>query len=330
MVARELTFAQAINEGLKQEMRRDANILLIGENVSSDRRDVSKGLMSEFGRERVRDTPITESCFIGASVGAAIAGMRPVAELSIVDFGLVAMEQILNQAAKTRYMLGGAVEIPLTIRVGYGAGVSAGATHSESLYSLFAHMPGLKVIIPSNPYDAKGLLISSLRNNDPKVFFEHRLLSSVKGPVPEESYTIPFGKAEVKNEGKDVTIVATGLMVQYAMKVAAKLSKEGIGTEVIDPRTIVPLDKSTILNSVKKTSRLLIVDEDYERCGFASEVAAVVADEGFNYLSAPIKRVANPNIPIPFNPDLEKQILPDEDKVLNAVRSLLAHKQSKK
>jgi len=330
MVSRELTFAQAINEALRQEMRRDANILLIGENVSSDRRDVSKGLLSEFGRERVRDTPITESCFIGTSVGAAIAGMRPVAELSIVDFGLVAMEQILNQAAKTRYMLGGAVKVPLTIRIGYGAGVSAGSTHSESLYSLFAHMPGLKVIIPSNPYDAKGLLISSLRNDDPKVFFEHRLLSSVKGPVPEEPYTISFGKAEVKNEGKDVTIVAVGLMVQYALGAATKLLKEGISAEVVDPRTIVPLDKSTILKSVKKTSRLLIVDEDYERCGFASEVAAVVADEGFDYLSAPIKRVANPNIPIPFNSNLEKQILPDEDKVLKAVRSLLAHKQSKK
>ena len=330
MAARELTFAQAINEALKQEMRRDANILLIGENVSSDRRDISKGLMSEFGRERVRDTPITESCFVGTSVGAAIAGMRPVAELSIVDFGLVAMEQILNQAAKTRYMLGGAVKVPLTIRIGYGAGVSAGSTHSESLYSLFAHMPGLKVIIPSNPYDAKGLLISSLRNDDPKVFFEHRLLSSVKGPVPEEPYTVPFGKAEVKNEGKDVTIVATGLMVQYALGASAKLLKEGISAEVIDPRTIVPLDKSTILNSVKKTSRLLIVDEDYERCGFASEVAAIVADEGFNYLSAPIKRVANPNVPLPFNPNLEKQILPDEDKILKAVRSLLAPKQTKK
>jgi len=328
MAARELTFAQALNEGLRQEMRRDSRIFLMGENVSSDRREATSGLMREFGRDRVRDTPITEAAFVGAGVGAAIAGMRPVVELMLVDFALVAMEQILNQAAKTRYMLGGTVSVPLTLRALYGAGTSSGATHSESLYSLFAHMPGLRVIVPSNPYDAKGLLISSLRDDDPKVFFEHRLLYSLKGPVPEDSYTVPFGKAEVKRKGQDVTMVTAGLMVHKALEAATRLAKEGIGVEVIDPRTIVPLDRKTLLGSVKKTSRLVVVDEDYERCGFASEVAAIIADEGFDYLSAPIKRVATPNVPIPYNPNLEKYVLPDEDKMVKAVHSLLTYKKS--
>jgi len=329
MAVRELTFGQAINEALRQEMQRDSRVLIIGENVSSERRDATKGLMKDFGKERVRDTPITESCFIGTSIGAAIAGLRPVAELMIVDFGLVAMEQILNQAAKTRYMLGGTVKIPLTVRTGFGAGVSAGATHSESLYSLFAHVPGLKVIIPSNPYDAKGLLISSIRDDNPKIFFEHRLLYPLKGDVPEKPYTIPLGKADVKCKGEDITIVATGLMVHKALEAAECLSKEGISVEVVDPRTIVPLDKQTILSSVKKTSRLLIVDEDYERCGFSAEIAAIASDEGFDYLSAPIRRVANPNVPLPYNPNLEKHILPDKDKVVKAARSLVAYKKFK-
>lgn len=329
MVTRELTFAQALNEALRQEMRRDPRIFVMGENVSSDRRQVTRGLMKEFGRARVRDTPISEASFVGAGVGAAIAGMRPVVELMLVDFALVAMDQILNQAAKTRYMLGGKVRVPLTMRALYGAGTSSGSTHSESLYSLFAHIPGLKVVIPSNPYDAKGLLISSLRDDDPKLFFEHRLLNRLRGPVPEEPYTVPFGKAEVKIKGEDVTIVATGLMVHKALEAAARLTEEGFSAEVIDPRTIVPLDKRTILDSVKKTSRLVIVDEDYERCGFASEVAAIVADEGFNHLSAPIKRVATPNVPIPYNPNLEKQVLPDEEKIMKAMRSVLTYKKFK-
>jgi len=323
MTTRELTFAQALGEGLRQEMRRDPTIFLMGENVSSDRREATRGLMGEFGKERVRDTPITEAAFVGAGVGAAIAGMRPVVELMLVDFALVAMEQVLNQAAKTRYMLGGAVRVPLTMRAIYGAGTSSGSTHSESLYSLFAHMPGLKVVIPSNPYDAKGLLISSLRDDDPKVFFEHRLLYSLRGYVPEEPYVVPFGEAEVKREGEDLTIVATGLMVDKALRAAVRLAKEQVSAEVIDPRTLVPLDKETILSSVEKTSRLVVVDEDYERCGFASEVAAIVAGEGFDYLSAPIKRVAMPNVPIPYNPNLERHVLPDEDKIMKAALSLV-------
>ena len=329
MSERELTFGQALNEALRQEMRRDSSVFVIGENVSSNRREATKGLMEEFGKTRVRDTPITESAFVGAGVGAAIAGMRPVVELMNIGFGLVAMDQILNQAAKTRYMLGGMVTVPLTLRAIYGALAfrdsrsSAGSTHSESLYSLFAHMPGLKVIVPSTPYEAKGLLISSIRDDNPKVFFEHRLLYPMKGPVPEEEYTIPFGSAEIKREGTDVTIVALGLMVHKALRAADRLKEEGVSAEVVDPRTIVPLDEKTILDSVKKTSRLVVVDEDYKRCSFSSEVSAIVAEEGLEYLSAPIRRVATPNVPLPYNPTIQRSILPDEAKIVEAVLSLV-------
>ncbi|MFQ6075664.1 MAG: alpha-ketoacid dehydrogenase subunit beta [Candidatus Bathyarchaeia archaeon] len=321
---RELTFAQALNEGLRQEMRRDQRIFVMGENVSSDWREATRGLMREFGRERVRDTPITESAFVGAGVGAAIAGMRPVVEMMLVDFALVAMDQILNQAAKTRYMLGGRVRIPITMRAIFGAGTSSGSTHSETLYSLFAHMPGLKVVVPSTPYDAKGLLISSVRDDDPKVFFEHRLLYQTRGPVPEEAYAIPLGEADVKRRGRDVTVVAAGLMVPRALEAAERLGEEGISVEVVDPRTVVPLDRETILSSVEKTGRLVVVDEDYERCGFTAEVVAVVADEGFDHLSAPIKRVATPNVPIPYNPRLESYVIPGVERIVQTARGLVA------
>lgn len=324
MAVRELTFAQALNEGLRQEMRRDQRIFVMGENVSSDWREATRGLMREFGRERVRDTPITESAFVGAGVGAAIAGMRPVVEMMLVDFALVAMDQILNQAAKTRYMLGGRVRIPITMRAIFGAGTSSGSTHSETLYSLFAHMPGLKVVVPSTPYDAKGLLISSVRDDDPKVFFEHRLLYQTRGPVPEEAYAIPLGEADVKRRGRDVTVVAAGLMVPRALEAAERLGEEGISVEVVDPRTVVPLDRETILSSVEKTGRLVVVDEDYERCGFTAEVVAVVADEGFDHLSAPIKRVATPNVPIPYNPRLESYVIPGVERIVQTARGLVA------
>ena len=323
MSKREMTFAQAINETLRQEMRRDPRVFVIGENVSSDWRETTRGLMKEFGKERVRDTPITETSFTGAGIGAAIAGMRPVVELMLVDFALVAMDQILNQAAKTRYMLGGKVSVPITMRASYGAGTSSGATHSETLYSLFAHMPGLKIAVPSNAYDAKGLLTSCLRDDDPKIFFEHRLLMQTKSIVPEEAYTIPFGKAEKARDGKDLTIVALGLMVSKACEAAEHLSEQGISAEVIDPRTIVPMDKAAILASVKKTTKLLVVDEDYERCGFSAEVAAVVADEGFRHLSAPIKRIAVPNVPIPYSAKLEKAVIPDIKKIVQTAQNLV-------
>ena len=323
MADRVITYSEAINEAHTQEMERDPNVILFGENVSSSWRGATKGLKERFGRERVRDTPITETSFIGMGVGAAIRGLRPVVELMLVDFGLVAMDQILNQMAKSHYMSGGAVKVPMVLRAAYGAGTSSGATHSESLYSLFAHMPGMKVVLPSNPYDAKGLLITAIRDDNPVVFMEHRLLSRTKGPVPEEPYTVPFGVANLVREGSDVTIVVTGKMVGLAMEAADDLKKEA-SVEVIDPRTIVPLDEEAILNSVGKTGRLVVVDEDYERCGFSAEVAAIVAEKGFNNLKASVCRVATPNVPLPFNPTLEKQLLPDREKIARAIRNVMA------
>ena len=322
MTGRVITFADAINEALRFEMRRDPNVIVFGENVSSRWRAATRGLKEKFGRGRVRDAPITETAFIGAGVGAAILGLRPVVELMLVDFGLVAMDQILNQMAKSHYMSGGAVRVPMTLRAIYGAGTSSGATHSESLYSLFAHMPGLKVIIPSNPYDAKGLLASSIRGEDPTIFMEHRLLYRVEGPVPEEAYTVPFGVANKVREGSDVTVVATGLMVGEAVKAADDL-RPRVSVEVVDPRTIVPLDEEAILRSLEKTGRLVVVDEDYERCGFSAEVAAIAAEKGFRHLEAPVSRVATPNVPIPYSPVLEKHVLPDKEKIIRGIKGVL-------
>ncbi len=323
MADRVITYSEAINEAHIQEMERDPTVILFGENVSSSWRRATKGLKERFGRERVRDTPITETSFIGMGVGAAIRGLRPIVELMLVDFGLVAMDQILNQMAKSHYMSGGAVKVPMVLRAAYGAGTSSGATHSESLYSIFAHMPGMKVVLPSNPYDAKGLLITAIRDDNPVVFMEHRLLSRTKGPVPEEPYTVPFGVANLVREGSDVTVVATGRMVGLAMEAADGLKKE-VSVEVLDPRTIVPLDEEAILNSVGKTGRLVVVDEDYERCGFSAEVSAIVAEKGFNNLKASVYRVATPNVPLPFNPTLEKQLLPDREKIARAIRNVMA------
>ncbi|MCC6003437.1 MAG: alpha-ketoacid dehydrogenase subunit beta [Thermofilum sp.] len=325
MAVREITFVEALNEALRQEMERDSSIFVIGEDVGVYEGifGVTKGLFKKFGPDRVIDTPISEAGFIGLCVGAAIAGLRPVVELMFVDFFGVAMDQIYNQAAKLRYMTGGKAKIPLTIRTTIGGGLRAAAQHSQVLYSIFAHVPGLKVIVPSTPYDAKGLLISAIRDDNPKIFFEHKKLYGIKGPVPEEPYTIPLGKADVKREGKDVTVVAAAYMVHEALKAAEKLEKEGISVEVIDPRTLVPLDKETILASVKKTGRLVIADEDYDRCGFASWVASIVADEAFGSLKAPIKRVTTPNVPIPFSPPLEDEILPNATKIENAVKSIV-------
>ena len=322
MTGRVITFADAINEALRLEMRRDPNVVVFGENVSSSWRTATRGLKEEFERGRVRDTPITETAFIGAGVGAAILGLRPVVELMLVDFGLVAMDQILNQMAKSHYMSGGAVRVPMTLKAIYGAGTSSGATHSESLYSLFAHMPGLKVAIPSNPYDAKGLLTSSIRGEDPTIFMEHRLLYRVDGPVPEEAYTVPLGVANKVREGSDVTVVATGLMVGEAVKAADELGPR-VSVEVLDPRTIVPLDEEAILRSMEKTGRLVVVDEDYERCGFSAEVAAIAAEKGFRHLEAPVSRVATPNVPIPYSPVLEKHVLPDKEKIIRGIKGVL-------
>ncbi len=322
MTGRIITYGEALNEAHRLEMAANPDVVVFGENVSSSWRQVTKGLKEEFGRDRVRDTPITETAFIGMGVGAAIMGFKPVVELMLVDFGLVAMDQILNQMAKSRSMSGGAVKVPMTLRAVYGAGTSSAATHSESLYSLFAHMPGLKVAIPSNPYDAKGLLISSIRGDDPVIFMEHRLLYAMEGVVPEEAYTVPFGMANLVREGSDVTVVATGLMVSKAVEAADQLDPK-CSVEVIDPRTIVPLDEEAILRSLMKTGKLVIVDEDYERCGFSAEVAAVAAEKGFQHLDAPVVRVATPNVPIPYSPVLEKHILPSKEKIVKAISQLV-------
>ena len=321
MTERTLTYGEALNEAHSLMMENDPDVIVFGENVSSNWRVSTKGLKERFGKERVRDAPITETAFIGVGVGAAILGMRPVVELMLVDFGLVAMDQILNQMGKSPYISGGAVKVPMVLRAIYGAGTSSGATHSESLYGLFAHMPGLKVAIPSNPYDAKGLLISGIRDDSPVIFMEHRLLYGMAGPVPEGDYAVPFGVANLVREGSDVTVVACGRMVGLAAEVADGFGDVSI--EVLDPRTIVPLDEEAILKSLHKTGRLVVVDEDYERCGFSSEVAAIAVEKGFKSLKAPVARVATPNVPLPFNPNLEKHLLPDKEKIERAIRSVL-------
>jgi pyruvate/2-oxoglutarate/acetoin dehydrogenase E1 component len=319
---REITYAEAINEAHRHAMRENPEVILFGENVSSNWRAATKGLKEEFGRERVRDAPITETAFIGAGVGAAIAGLRPIVELMLADFSLVAMDQVLNQMAKTTYMTGGSVSVPMVLRLIYGAGGGNAATHSESLYGLYAHMPGMKIVVPSTPYDAKGLLIAAVHDPNPVVFFEHRLLYSARGQVPEEPYETPFGVANLLREGGDVTVVAVGKMVGEAVKAADEL-KGRVSVEVLDPRTLVPLDEEAVLRSVKKTGRLVVVDEDYERCGFSAEVAAVVAEKGFHSLKAPVSRVANPNVPIPFNRELERHVLPEAEKIVRAIRNIV-------
>jgi pyruvate/2-oxoglutarate/acetoin dehydrogenase E1 component len=327
--ARELTFRQAISEALVQEMQRDDRIFLMGESLrvffgGGDFGVTPKAkFLDQFGPDRIRDTPISEAAFIGAGAAAAATGLKPIVELMFVDFFGVAMDQIYNQAAKLRYMFGGQVKVPLVIRTTIGGGLSFAAQHSQCLYSIFAHVPGLKVVIPSTPQDAKGLLTTAIRDEDPVMFFEHKLLYPIKGPVPEGEHLTPFGQADVKRNGKDVTIVATAMMVHKALNATKKLESEGIQAEIVDPRTIVPLDKNTILESVKKTGRLVIVDEDYERCGFAAEIAAMVSKECFDYLDAPIQRVTTPMVPIPYAPILERSVLPDENKILKSVREIL-------
>jgi pyruvate/2-oxoglutarate/acetoin dehydrogenase E1 component len=326
---REITFKEAVGEAMAQEMERDSRVFLMGEDLQVFYGGGPMGVtpaekfVKKFGPERVRDTPISEAAFIGAGIGAAICGMKPIVELMFVDFFGVAMDQIYNQAGKIRYMFGGQGKVPMVLRTTIGAGFSFAAHHSQCLYSIFMHVPGLKVVVPSTPYDAKGLLISAIRDEDPVMFFEHKGLYPTKGPVPEAAYTIPFGQADIKRKGRDVTIVATAMMVQKSLKAAKQLEAEGIDAEIVDPRTLVPLDKKAILDSVRKTSRLIVVDEDYERCGFASEVSAIVADEAFDVLDGPIKRVTTPNVPIPFAPVLEKTVIPNEEKIIEAVKDLV-------
>ncbi len=329
------TFRQAINEALHAEMRRDPCVVVIGEDVAGGAggtgvddayggvMGVTRGLIGAFGRERVIDTPITESAIMGMAAGAAVTGLRPVAELMFVDFIGVCFDQIYNQAAKFRYMFGGKAKTPLVIRAMFGAGFSAGAQHSQCLYSFFTHIPGLKVVIPSTPYDAKGLLIEAIRDDDPVIFLEHTKLYDIEGQVPDEAYTIPFGEASVLREGGDVTIVALARMVHVALEAADRLAASGIHATVIDPRTTSPIDEDTILESVAETGRLVVVDEANPRCSVASEIAAIVADKAFHALKAPIRRVTAPHTPVPFAPVLEAAYIPNAGQVEAAVRQLL-------
>jgi len=321
-MTRTITYAEAICEAQRDALRNDPDVILFGENVAAPWRPSTKGLKDEFGKVRVRDAPITETAFIGAGVGAAIAGAKPIVELMLIDFGLVAMDQILNQMAKTTYMTGGNVNVPMVMRAIYGARGGGAATHSECLYGVYAHMPGMKIVVPSNPYDAKGLLATAINDPNPVVVFEHVRLTNMEGEVPEESYSVPFGVANLVREGSDVTVVAVGRMVNEAAKAADEL-KCKVSVEVIDPRTLVPLDEEAILRSVAKTGRLVVVDEDYERCGFSAEVAAIVAEKGFHNLKAPVARVANPNVPLPFNKNLENHVLPDAVKIVRAIKNVV-------
>ena len=307
-------------------MQRDSTVFLLGEDIGrywGGAFKVTEGLAEEFGDERVRDTPISESAIIGTAVGAAITGMRPVAEIMFGDLTALAMDQIANQAAKIRYMFGGQASCPLVIRTPFGAGVNIASHHSQSLEAWFIHVPGLYVAVPSTPYDAKGLLKTAIRGNNPVFFCEHKLLYPIEDEVPEEEYTIPFGVADIKREGADVTIVATLYMVHKALNAAKQLEKEGIDAEVFDPRTLTPLDKQAIIKSVKKTGRLVIVSEDCKTAGVSAEIAAMVAEEAIDYLDAPIKRVAEPDTPIPFSPPLEQYVIPDEKAIMKAVKKVV-------
>ena len=332
-MARTITFQQAINEALDQEMERDKTVVIMGEDVAGGTYTegdsdawggplgVTQGLYTKFG-DRVMDTPISESAFIGAAVGAATCGLRPVAELMFIDFMGVCFDQIFNQAAKFRYMFGGKAETPVVIRTMIGAGFRAAAQHSQGLYPIFTHIPGLKVVVPSTPYDAKGLLIQSIRDNDPVIFCEHKVLYDMEGELPEESYAIPFGEANFVREGDDITIVAIGRMVHIATEAADNLAKEGVQCEIVDPRTTSPLDEDSILESVEKTGRLVVVDESGPRCGMAADIASMVATRAFNDLKAPIQTVTPPHTPVPFSDYLEDLYIPDVVQVEDAVRNL--------
>jgi 2-oxoisovalerate dehydrogenase E1 component len=322
---RNLTVAEALNEALHQEMARDGSVFVMGEDVGDTGGlfQVSKGLLDRFGAARVRDTPISEATFCGAGVGAAIAGMRPVVEVQIFDFVTQMMDMIVNQAAKFRFMLGGRPNVPFVIRGPQGGGIRLAAQHSQSLESWFTHIPGLVVIAPSTPYDAKGLLTAAIRDNNPVVFLEHKLLyHAVSGPVPTEPYAIPIGKADIKRAGNDVTIVATQIMVARALAAATKLEAEGVSVEVIDPRTLRPLDEETILASVKKTGRLIVVHEAVRHGGFGAEVAAIVMEKAFDWLDAPVVRIGAPDVPMPFNPDLELAVIPSQQMIEDAIRKI--------
>jgi pyruvate/2-oxoglutarate/acetoin dehydrogenase E1 component len=324
VATRELTFAQAVREALAEEMRRDSRVCIFGEDVAEAGTPfkVLSGLVEEFGSERVVDTPISEAGFTGVGVGAAMTGLRPVVDIMFGDFLTLTMDQLVNQAAKVHYMSGGTWKVPMVLRTTLGATRRSAAQHSQSLHAWLSHVPGLKVVLPSTPYDAKGLLKTAIRDENPVVFFEDKMMYKLKGPVPAEDYTIPFGVADIKRAGDDITIVATSSMVQVALGAADLLDKIGISAEVIDPRTTWPLDEKTMVESAKKTSRAMVVDEGYSRYGVTGEIAAVIAEGAFYNLEAPVKRMGAMHVPIPFSPPLEDVTVPTEQTVFEAARTL--------
>ena len=331
----EKTFRQAINEAISQEMERDENVIVMGEDVAggagaNGEQDawggpmgITKGLLPKFGRERIIDTPITESAIIGTAAGAALTGLRPIADLMFVDFLGVCFDQIFNQAAKFRYMFGGKAVTPLTIRTMYGGGVRAASQHSQCLYPIFTHIPGLKVVIPSNPYDAKGLFVQSIRDDDPVIFFENKTLYDDLGEVPDELYTVPFGEANFTREGKDVTLISMGKTVLLCNQVADELKKDKISCTVLDLRTLSPLDEESVLEAAEETGRVVIVDESHPRCNIATDISALICDKAFSSLKAPIKMVTPPHTPVPFSPTLEDLYLPSAPKVRSAIKATL-------
>ncbi len=321
---RTITVKDALREAIIEEMDRDENVFVMGEDIAEHGGiyGVTQGLLEKYGKERIRNTPISESALIGSALGAAITGMRPIAELMYIDFTAVAMDQIVNQAAKIRYMFGGKVDVPLVIRTQGGGGRGSAAQHSQSLEAWFMHVPGLKVVMPSTPYDAKGLLKTAIRDDNPVMFIEQKMAYSFKGEVPEEEYTIPFGQADIKREGSDVTLVANSYMLPRALEAAERMEKEeGISTEVIDPLTLVPFDEDTIIESVSKTGRLIVTHEAVKRGGFGAEIAAKIYEsDAFYYLDAPLKRVAGLEVPTPYSAKLENFAMPDTDNIADAIR----------
>ena len=321
---RELTFAQAIREALAEEMRRDSTVCIMGEDVAEAGTPfkVLSGLLEEFGKDRVLDTPISEAGFTGLAVGAAMTGMRPVVDIMFGDFITLTMDQMVNQAAKVHYMSGGKWKVPMVMRTTMGATRRSAAQHSQSLHAWYCHVPGLKVILPSTPYDAKGLLKAAIRDENPVVFFEDKMMYKLKGEVPEGDYTVPLGVADIKRVGEDITLVATSSMVQVALGAATMLGEIGISAEVVDPRTMWPLDEKTLVESAKKTSRAIVLDEGYERYGVTAELASVIATGAFYDLDAPVKRMGAMHVPIPFSPPLEDVTVPTERTVFEAARAL--------
>ena len=322
----EITYRQAIHDAMVEEMRRDNRVFLMGEDIGTygGAFGVSAGMLDEFGPERIVETPISEEALVGAAAGAAMIGMRPIAELMFMDFIFLAMEPLINQAAKARYMFGGKATVPMVLRLPSGSGTGAAAQHSQSIETMLMHVPGIKVVAPSTPYDAKGLLISSIRDLNPVCFVEHKLLYKEKGEVPEEEYAIPLGIADIKREGLDLTIVASGIMVQKSLQAAETLANEGISVEIVDPRTLRPLDVDTIAKSVKKTGRLLVVHEAVKTAGWAGEVMASISEtSSWDYLDAPMRRLTGKDTPIPYNRHLEAAAVPQVDDIVREVRAII-------